>query len=147
MPLKHAVRYQAFLEIANFIHNNGNDWDKFCTNTARSMRKAVKPPRLQPTPSTYKILKVKGQLADEPLLCENPHRFVLFPIQHTAIWQMYKKAEVSFWTNKRLISPTTSQTGMDSHPQSSTSFPMSWLSTQPSMVSSTKILAATLPQK
>lgn len=35
---------------------------------------------------------------DEPLLKENPRRFVLFPIQYHEIWQMYKKAEASFWT-------------------------------------------------
>jgi ribonucleoside-diphosphate reductase subunit M2 len=34
----------------------------------------------------------------EPLLEANPHRFVLFPIQYQDIWQMYKKAEASFWT-------------------------------------------------
>jgi ribonucleoside-diphosphate reductase subunit M2 len=36
--------------------------------------------------------------ASEPLLRENPHRFVLFPIQHHRVWEMYKKAEASFWT-------------------------------------------------
>eukprot|EP01134_Creolimax_fragrantissima_P002410 CFRG2410T1 len=35
---------------------------------------------------------------EEPLLKENPRRFVLFPIQYQEIWQMYKKAEASFWT-------------------------------------------------
>nr|CAG8619522.1 2881_t:CDS:2 [Entrophospora candida] len=35
---------------------------------------------------------------DEPLLKPNPRRFVLFPIQYHEIWQMYKKAEASFWT-------------------------------------------------
>ena len=34
----------------------------------------------------------------EPLLKENPGRFVIFPIQWPDIWQMYKKAEASFWT-------------------------------------------------
>jgi ribonucleoside-diphosphate reductase subunit M2 len=34
----------------------------------------------------------------EPLLRENPRRFVIFPIQYQDIWQMYKKAEASFWT-------------------------------------------------
>ncbi|XP_035728172.1 ribonucleoside-diphosphate reductase subunit M2 B-like isoform X2 [Vespa mandarinia] len=34
----------------------------------------------------------------EPLLKENPRRFVIFPIQWPDIWQMYKKAEASFWT-------------------------------------------------
>lgn len=34
----------------------------------------------------------------EPLLRDNPQRFVIFPIQYHDIWQMYKKAEASFWT-------------------------------------------------
>ncbi|XP_052872282.1 ribonucleoside-diphosphate reductase subunit M2 isoform X2 [Anopheles cruzii] len=34
----------------------------------------------------------------EPLLRDNPRRFVIFPIQYHDIWQMYKKAEASFWT-------------------------------------------------
>uniref|UniRef100_A0AAZ1WX28 Ribonucleoside-diphosphate reductase subunit M2 n=1 Tax=Oreochromis aureus TaxID=47969 RepID=A0AAZ1WX28_OREAU len=36
--------------------------------------------------------------SEEPLLKENPHRFVIFPIKYHDIWQMYKKAEASFWT-------------------------------------------------
>jgi ribonucleoside-diphosphate reductase beta chain len=38
----------------------------------------------------------------EPLLVENPDRFVLFPIEHDDIWQMYKKAEASFWTAEEI---------------------------------------------
>lgn len=34
----------------------------------------------------------------EPLLADNKDRFVMFPIQHRDIWEMYKKAEASFWT-------------------------------------------------
>ncbi|ORZ34822.1 reductase M2 polypeptide variant 3d [Catenaria anguillulae PL171] len=34
----------------------------------------------------------------EPILTENKNRFVLFPIKYQDIWQMYKKAEASFWT-------------------------------------------------
>ncbi|KAJ3135216.1 Ribonucleotide-diphosphate reductase (RNR), small subunit [Physocladia obscura] len=34
----------------------------------------------------------------EPLLAPNSKRFVLFPIQYNEVWQMYKKAEASFWT-------------------------------------------------
>ncbi|KAI9887266.1 MAG: Ribonucleotide-diphosphate reductase (RNR), small subunit [Watsoniomyces obsoletus] len=40
--------------------------------------------------------------ADEPILQENPHRFVLFPIKYHEIWQMYKKAEASFWTAEEI---------------------------------------------
>lgn len=42
--------------------------------------------------------RIKELEKDEPLLQENPRRFVLFPIQHHDIWQFYKKAEASFWT-------------------------------------------------
>lgn len=38
----------------------------------------------------------------EPLLKENPSRFVVFPIQWPDIWQMYKKAEASFWTTEEV---------------------------------------------
>lgn len=34
----------------------------------------------------------------EPLLEENPGRFVIFPIKYADIWAMYKKALASFWT-------------------------------------------------
>ena len=41
---------------------------------------------------------LKALEKDEPLLKENPRRFVILPIQYDAIWKMYKKAEASFWT-------------------------------------------------
>jgi ribonucleoside-diphosphate reductase subunit M2 len=41
-------------------------------------------------------------MADEPLLTENPQRFVIFPIQDNDIWEMYKKAEASFWTAEEI---------------------------------------------
>merc|ERR1719195_1955755 len=34
----------------------------------------------------------------DPLLRENTSRWVMFPIQHPEIWEMYKKHEASFWT-------------------------------------------------
>ncbi|NP_001080772.1 ribonucleotide reductase M2 polypeptide [Xenopus laevis] len=46
---------------------------------------------------TSKVPK-NPRFTDEPLLKDNPHRFVIFPIQYHDIWQMYKKAEASFWT-------------------------------------------------
>ena len=43
---------------------------------------------------------------EEPILKENPNRFVLFPIQHNDIWEMYKKQEASIWTAEELnLSP------------------------------------------
>ena len=69
---------------------------------------------------------IKPEEADEPILQENPNRFVLFPIKYhdvshhafhafqyasrrsrtnivpTQVWQMYKKAEASFWTAEEI---------------------------------------------
>merc|ERR1711944_247343 len=50
------------------------------------------PSRLKPD-NSLKVLE-----KEEPLLKENPRRFVILPIQYDAIWKMYKKAEASFWT-------------------------------------------------
>ena len=38
----------------------------------------------------------------EPILTENKQRFVLFPIKHPQVWEMYKKAEASFWTAEEI---------------------------------------------
>jgi ribonucleoside-diphosphate reductase subunit M2 len=38
----------------------------------------------------------------DPLLVENPHRWVMFPIQHPEVWEMYKKHEASFWTAEEI---------------------------------------------
>ena len=44
----------------------------------------------------------KSTTQNEPILKENPNRFVLFPIKHNDIWDIYKKAEASFWTAEEL---------------------------------------------
>lgn len=38
----------------------------------------------------------------EPILQENPNRFVVFPIQHHDLWEYYKKSEASFWTAEEI---------------------------------------------
>lgn len=43
----------------------------------------------------------KSMRDPEPLLDENPDRFCMFPIKYPEVWEMYKKAEASFWTGKR----------------------------------------------
>lgn len=45
-------------------------------------------------------------VSSEPILIENKDRFVLFPIKHQQIWDMYKQAEASFWTAEEIdLSP------------------------------------------
>ena len=38
----------------------------------------------------------------EPILKDNPNRFVLFPIQHMDIWDMYKTQQAMIWTAEEL---------------------------------------------
>ena len=45
---------------------------------------------------------------DEPLLRENPRRFVILPIQYRDIWEMYKKAEGIFIIGRSFISQSLS---------------------------------------
>ena len=40
--------------------------------------------------------------ADEPMLRETLDRFVLFPIKHDDVWQMYKEHAASFWTAEEI---------------------------------------------
>jgi len=42
--------------------------------------------------------KMAVDFSQEPLLKDNPNRFVILPIQYDDIWRMYKKAQASFWT-------------------------------------------------
>ncbi|MFD1553154.1 ribonucleoside-diphosphate reductase [Putridiphycobacter roseus] len=39
---------------------------------------------------------------DEPILKNNPNRFVLFPIEHEDIWKAYKTQEACIWTAEEL---------------------------------------------
>jgi ribonucleoside-diphosphate reductase subunit M2 len=54
----------------------------------------------------FKMASVTEELkklqAEEPLLMENKHRWVMFPLQYPEIWEMYKKHEASFWTAEEI---------------------------------------------
>uniref|UniRef100_A0A8D0BFV5 Ribonucleoside-diphosphate reductase subunit M2 n=1 Tax=Salvator merianae TaxID=96440 RepID=A0A8D0BFV5_SALMN len=65
------------------------------TKTARKIFQ--EPSREEETLTGEKQLP-SSTVEEEPLLRDNPRRFVIFPIQYHDIWQMYKKAEASFWT-------------------------------------------------
>lgn len=54
-----------------------------------------KPHKLE---QSVKPEETKLEKTVEPLLADNPRRFVILPIQYHDIWKMYKKAEASFWT-------------------------------------------------
>ncbi|VDK54707.1 unnamed protein product [Anisakis simplex] len=44
------------------------------------------------------IEKTHNEKEEEPLLRDNPNRFVIFPINYHDIWDFYKRAVASFWT-------------------------------------------------
>lgn len=48
--------------------------------------------------STYHLKDLSELEKQEPILKENKGRFVLLPIQYPKVWEMYKKAQASFWT-------------------------------------------------
>ncbi|CAF0912389.1 unnamed protein product [Adineta steineri] len=43
-------------------------------------------------------INVKSYEEDEPILRENPSRYVLFPIRYHDVWNFYKRALASIWT-------------------------------------------------
>ncbi|MHC4718315.1 MAG: ribonucleotide-diphosphate reductase subunit beta, partial [Planctomycetota bacterium] len=40
---------------------------------------------------------------NDPLLDENPNRYVIFPIKYPKIWKMYKDAVSTFWTAEEIL--------------------------------------------
>jgi len=53
-------------------------------------------------PMSRVSLQIKELEKEDPLLKENPRRFVMFPIQYPEVWEMYKKHEASFWTAEEI---------------------------------------------
>jgi len=47
-------------------------------------------------------MQYRAQEATDPLLMDNPRRWVMFPIQYPEVWEMYKKHEASFWTAEEI---------------------------------------------
>lgn len=57
------------------------------------------------TPNLGEILPANTVVTDasvEPILKTSNDRFVLFPIQHNDIWEMYKMQQASFWTAEEI---------------------------------------------
>lgn len=48
------------------------------------------------------VLPSNTSLMEEPILKDDPNRFVIFPIKHNDIWQMYKTQQAMIWTAEEL---------------------------------------------
>jgi len=68
----------------------------------QSMSQTAKPQPVADPAATEEVtlqpLAPLDNTEDEPLLRENPHRHVLFPLKYHDIWEKYKEAEASIWT-------------------------------------------------
>jgi len=51
---------------------------------------------------TLESVTTANNMNEEPILKENPNRFVLFPIEHHDIWHYYKKSQANFWTAEEI---------------------------------------------
>lgn len=98
-----------FIRLFNSIHSEPTTMTSYASpkNTKSKLSADADTPstttaHMNDVLSEFKRKELAGELLDEPILMENPKRFVLFPIQHHDIWQMYKKAEASFWTAEEL---------------------------------------------
>merc|ERR1712217_266058 len=47
-------------------------------------------------------IEYKALEEHDPLLRENPQRWVMFPLHYPEVWEMYKKHEASFWTAEEI---------------------------------------------
>ena len=63
------------------------------TSSAQTPRQSLLDVEVEPSKVVGKLRKKHT----EPILVDNPDRFVLFPIKQHDVWAMYKKAEGSFW--------------------------------------------------
>ena len=85
MPIERPITYQTFHEITNFICDNGDNCDEFCTitNTARAIKKAATKTKTSKKQMKRKIAKINGCLAPELLLQMSPNRLSSSPFNTT----------------------------------------------------------------
>ena len=85
--------------------------DSSATNISDVMKTTASPGRKPRVPKAeppalalaeVNSMEMSKPVMDEPLLMENPGRFVLFPIQHQDVFDMAKKAVAVFWTTEEV---------------------------------------------
>ena len=83
-------------EISNLHLSEDKENSTAGSSIKSPLKTIVKTPIKKPSAISSKVSQeLKALEVDEPLLKENPRRFVILPIQYDAIWKMYKKAEAS----------------------------------------------------
>jgi len=82
--------------ISGFLQTYRCCLDQFSSNSSNSNSNSQTLSTHNMAPGT--LSKHVNNDANEPILMENPERFTMFPINYPQVWEMYKKAEASFWT-------------------------------------------------
>ena len=70
-------------------------------NKFLNLPQALSTPLTDPTRASS-VAEERSLSDNEPILQENPNRFVLFPIKYPQVWNMYKKQMASFWTAEEI---------------------------------------------
>jgi len=88
-------------ELAQILSNHSQSQNAAEQVNANPSQSVSFVPQVQPSQAesqyTYEDVTQTQGPVPEPLLTENPHRFVLFPLQYHDVWQMYKKQQACFW--------------------------------------------------
>jgi len=64
--------------------------------------KSVEAEELNVTDVKLDSVLPKNTVVEEPILKDDPNRFVIFPVKHHDIWQMYKTQQAMIWTAEEL---------------------------------------------
>merc|ERR1712224_208308 len=83
----------------NFEVDMPADLDKMLTSLSEALAPSNEAGLAPVSRVTADLKELEKQ---DPLLKENPRRFVMFPIQYPEVWEMYKKHEASFWTAEEI---------------------------------------------
>jgi len=91
--------------IVSIINDSSATKNSDVTKVTYSPGRKPRVPKAEPPAlvlADINLMEMPKPVTDEPLLTENPGRFVLFPIQHQDIFDMAKKAVAVFWTTEEV---------------------------------------------
>ncbi len=114
MPLQHIVTYQAFCEITNFIPDNSDDWNEFCTtSTTYNTRNLRLPPLLSNHHRHTRLPKPKGSLLPNHFSEQTPTVLSSSPSNTTTSGGCTRRPKLLFGPPRRSISRLTLRIGIN----------------------------------
>ena len=86
------------MNIDSYTHNVPQNQNIEILNQKAAPEKYVKSDQL----IEEEQMKMSKDYMVEPILEDNPNRFVIFPIKYNDIWRMYKQQMACFWTSEEI---------------------------------------------